>query len=391
MQEAQDWCLQCGTGERENARSGPGWRTAALAFGSTAILALGAAAAAYAALKQSSPHPQGPVTPIAQTPTTSSTLSSSSTTSSSDVPSTPAEGLPAGTGKPPKIPSSEPTPSESEELGGGGFFNEGEEESEEEGKEAGGKGKGGKQGKTGGKGQETGKQGTKEGEENCEAEQASASAASLSVSGDSAEGEGLSASEDAARESDTETTSQTSSSQSSSAGEAEEESEEEETEEAGNCKQAAKQAPILLDTNAASTYDPNGYPEAAFGDPSLAIDGESTTAWTAPLAPEIAPLVQSGLLLNLKAQRRIAKVTLITSTPGMSVQVYGTTQRKPPSSLNSAAWVKLSHVHVASQRKSSVELRRSPQKIRQLLVWIVKAPEGAESIAIGEAELYEPK
>ena len=39
--------------------------------------------------------------------------------------------------------------------------------------------------------------------------------------------------------------------------------------------------PILLDTNAASTYNPYNYPESEFGDPSLVIDGETGTAWTA--------------------------------------------------------------------------------------------------------------
>ena len=33
--------------------------------------------------------------------------------------------------------------------------------------------------------------------------------------------------------------------------------------------------PILLDTNAASTYNPYAYPASNFGDPSLAIDGET--------------------------------------------------------------------------------------------------------------------
>src|SRR5579862_6414566 len=38
---------------------------------------------------------------------------------------------------------------------------------------------------------------------------------------------------------------------------------------------------ILLDTDAASTYNPYNYPAGNFGDPSLTIDGDHSTAWTA--------------------------------------------------------------------------------------------------------------
>ena len=42
---------------------------------------------------------------------------------------------------------------------------------------------------------------------------------------------------------------------------------------------------LLLDTNAASTYNPYAYPASDFGDPSLAIDGDVTTGWTAQVDP----------------------------------------------------------------------------------------------------------
>ncbi len=48
-------------------------------------------------------------------------------------------------------------------------------------------------------------------------------------------------------------------------------------------------ASILLDTNAASTYNPYNYPESDFGDPSLTIDGDTTTGWTAIVEPATAP------------------------------------------------------------------------------------------------------
>ncbi len=52
--------------------------------------------------------------------------------------------------------------------------------------------------------------------------------------------------------------------------------------------------PLLLDTNAASTYNPYEAP-GPFGDPSLAIDGDTSTGWTAQVNPATAPKMAVGL------------------------------------------------------------------------------------------------
>ena len=90
---------------------------------------------------------------------------------------------------------------------------------------------------------------------------------------------------------------------------------------------------ILLDTNAASTYNPYGYPASEFGDPSLAIDGDTSTAWTALVNPAVAPKMAEGLVIDLKSTRRVSAVEVITSTPGMSVQVYGANGQTVPTSI----------------------------------------------------------
>src|SRR5204863_1384001 len=46
---------------------------------------------------------------------------------------------------------------------------------------------------------------------------------------------------------------------------------------------------MLLDTNAASTYNPSSQPAGNFGDPRLAIDGDTSTGWTARVDPASAP------------------------------------------------------------------------------------------------------
>ena len=51
MEDAQEWCLQCGTPAPGSLGTHtPSWRSSALVLGATALLALGAAGAAYAAL-----------------------------------------------------------------------------------------------------------------------------------------------------------------------------------------------------------------------------------------------------------------------------------------------------------------------------------------------------
>ena len=57
MDDAQDWCLQCGAGAPGSLDGGgPSWRSAATILAATAILVLGAAAAAYAALSKEGTH-----------------------------------------------------------------------------------------------------------------------------------------------------------------------------------------------------------------------------------------------------------------------------------------------------------------------------------------------
>ena len=52
---------------------------------------------------------------------------------------------------------------------------------------------------------------------------------------------------------------------------------------------------IVLDPDAATTYNPYGYPASEFGDPSLAIDGDTSTEWTAQVNPAMAPKMAEGL------------------------------------------------------------------------------------------------
>jgi hypothetical protein len=138
---------------------------------------------------------------------------------------------------------------------------------------------------------------------------------------------------------------------------------------------------ILLDTNAASTYNPSGYPASDFGDPSLAIDGETATPWTAQVDPAVAPKVAAGLVIDLKSARKLSALELITTTPRMTVQVYGSAGHVLPPSIIDPAWVKLSPSLLVKTRHFHIKLKS--KAVRFVTLWISKAP--ASSVGTAQA------
>lgn len=163
----------------------------------------------------------------------------------------------------------------------------------------------------------------------------------------------------------------------------------------GGTTPAEPPSPILLDTNAASTYNPYGYPTAWFGDPSLAIDGETSTAWTAQVNPAVAPKMAEGLAIDLKTAQKIGSVKLITSTPGMTVQMYGANGTNLPASITAPAWVALSPSLDAKKRTTKIKLRDASKAFRFVTLWISRAPQSAIGtptapgrVSVNELELF---
>jgi hypothetical protein len=151
---------------------------------------------------------------------------------------------------------------------------------------------------------------------------------------------------------------------------------------------------ILLDTNAAQTYNPYAYPAGGFGDPSLAIDGETATGWTAQVDPAVAPKMAEGLAIDLKSPRKIAAVALVTSTPGMTVQIYGTAVPTLPASITDPAWVKLSPSLPVKSKHMRIKLK-SAKAERFVTLWISKAPASSVGtpqapgrVSVNEFELF---
>jgi hypothetical protein len=135
-------------------------------------------------------------------------------------------------------------------------------------------------------------------------------------------------------------------------------------------------SPIVLNTNAASTYNPYDYPATWFGDPRLAIDDDATTAWTAQINPAVAPKMAEGLLVNLKESKSVSKLSLLTATPGMTVQIYAAKGKTVPTTIANHAWVKLSNSVLVKNRKATIKLHHATESFSYLLLWIPKAPAG---------------
>jgi hypothetical protein len=320
MAAGQDWCLQCGAGA-PGSLGAPGWRPALTALGVVLVLALGAAAAAYAALDEGPAKSHVMTTTVAQTAPPVSTVTSTPSSAPPITPvgptSTPKAKSPLGLGtaKPPKIPLTALTPKASE-----------------------------KSTTTTGNGKTS------------EPTKTTATTPS-STTGTKSTGTG--------------------------------------TGKTGETGEESQQAAIELDTDAAQTYNPYEYSPSWFGDPSLAIDDDPTTAWTAQVNPATAPAMAEGLILNLKSKQKVSVAQLITTTPGMTVQVYGANAAAEPTSITDPAWVPLSAPKVVKKHKLRLALRDSNKAFTFIALWISKAPKSAVGtpeapghVTIDELELF---
>jgi hypothetical protein len=309
MAAGQDWCMECGAGAPGSLGT-PGWRSAATILAVVAVLVLGAAAAAFAALSKGAGKAPVVTKTVAlasvPTATTPAGTTPGTTGALGTAPSTKAT-LPLGTVKPPKIPLTAVTPKASEK----------------------------------------------------------ASTTTTTPAG--------------------ETTTSTSTNTTTTSTTPSEKTNEE-----------SQQSAILLDTNAASTYNPYGYPASGFGDPSLAIDGDTSTAWIAQVIAASAPKMAQGLLIDIKAKEKVAVLGLVTSTPGMTVQVYGANGHTAPSTITASAWTPLSPPEVAKKKHLRITLRDSSKAFTFISLWISKAPESSTPenpghVDVNELELFPPK
>lgn len=303
MEAGQDWCLQCGTAAPGSLGSRtPSWRWSALILGATALLVLGAAGAAYAALTKTKVRHVLLVQVPASATSASTTPPPATTPTTPAATPTPKPAVPTTAVKPPKIPLTASTPK---------------------------------------------------------------STATPSPTPAPA------------------TTTPKSTTPKKTAA----------------TNPVAQLPPaLLLDTNAVATYNPEGYPVETFGDPSLAADGDSSTSWTAQVNPAIAPKMAVGLLVDLNTAEKLSALELITSTPGMTVQVFGSSASTAPTAITDPGWTALSPLALQKEKHTLIKLRDSTKAFRVVAMWITGAPPGSIGtptapgrVSVNEVELFPAK
>jgi hypothetical protein len=154
-------------------------------------------------------------------------------------------------------------------------------------------------------------------------------------------------------------------------------------------------SPILLDTNAASVYNPYSFPTALFGDPSLVIDGEAQTAWTAQVQATVAPKMAEGVVLDLKVPEKLGNAKVITTSIGVTVEIYGANGSALPTTISSPSWARLVGLKVLNKKSTTLKLKTHGKGYRYILLWLAKAPPGSTeaapgSVSINELELFHP-
>jgi len=309
MEAAQEWCLECGTPAPGSLGTrAAGWRSSAIVLAAVALLALGAAGAAYAALTKTKLRHVVVVEVPASATAAASAAPPATTPTSPATTTTPKPTLPTTAVKPPKIPLSVPTP------------------------------------------------------------KATVAPKTTTTPAPA-------------------TTTPTSTPKSTT------------PKKTVASKPAAQLPPaVLLDTNSVATYNPEKYPAEAFGDPSLTVDGDTSTGWTARVEPSLAPKMAVGLLIDLNTPLKLSALQLITSTPGMTVQVFGSAASTAPATIADPSWTALSSHQLQKERHTLIKLSNSAKAFRFVTLWISGAPPGSigtpaapGSVSVNEVELFPAK
>jgi hypothetical protein len=376
LAEGQEWCLECGTPATDAARVRgglPGWRTAAAVIAVTLVMASGAVAAAYAAMRSDDPAPDqiasvtqttGPATipapdPIdipAETPAEAAAATppadASAATPAPVAPPAASTPLPTPTYTPPAAtpvvpvtPTPTPaTPTTQPDAG-------------DQGSDSGN-----------GVGSAGPVQRAKLVQIPLDPATTVASAYNPPVPG------GATATPPAGTATDPTTGATTT---------------------APTATDPATGAPTATDpaTGAPATTAPAGAHAASDfpGEPKLAFDGDPKTAWTVTLpTPALVADPQAGLLIDLgDAATKLRRLTLTPTTPGTTIVVYGTTDATAPATLKDKGWKKLA-TQLDVTGKTNITLGddvTGTAKVRQVLIWFAQGPDDGTSTSVGISEL----
>jgi hypothetical protein len=145
-------------------------------------------------------------------------------------------------------------------------------------------------------------------------------------------------------------------------------------------------------TTSPATTDAPAHAAGDFhGEPKLAFDGDPKTAWTVTLpTPALVADPQAGLLIDLgDAATKLRRLTLTPTTPGTTIVVYGTNDATAPATLKDKGWKKLA-TQLDVTGKTNITLGddvTGTAKVRQVLIWFAQGPDDGTSTSVGISEL----
>lgn len=147
--------------------------------------------------------------------------------------------------------------------------------------------------------------------------------------------------------------------------------------EGGKADTQDKTGPIELASGQGSLYDPDAIVEDR-GDESRAIDGNVKTSWRATLGE--GKTGEFGYVLDFDTATALKSLTLHSPTKGLKVKVLGTTRAALPETTTDAKWVELAPLKtLKGGAGASTDFKLDgAKKLRHVLVLIAETP-GAET------------
>ncbi len=139
---------------------------------------------------------------------------------------------------------------------------------------------------------------------------------------------------------------------------------------------------------------PRVHADADFsGDPAAVLDGDPATSWSVALpTPELVATPQAGLLIDLGTPTKLRRLTVTPTTPGTTIEVYGAKGDTAPESLADKRWkVLATQLDVDGPTRITLgEDGVGTGKVRWLLVYFAAGPDDGVSTSVGlsELELY---
>ncbi|MDX6666449.1 MAG: hypothetical protein QOG68_2655 [Solirubrobacteraceae bacterium] len=147
--------------------------------------------------------------------------------------------------------------------------------------------------------------------------------------------------------------------------------------------------PLDLGVDVASVYDPDGN-AVDQTDPADSYDQNPKTVFTFTTA-DPAKDMGVGLDFDLEADKKVEKVYFRTTTPGATVEIYGTKGKQPPDILDTR-WHPLGTRHFAGTAKHAnglVKIVFAAGEYRHILLWFTKPPPAGPTVGISEVRILD--